>query len=506
MPDPQLHSHVVITSAIRDDGKLVAVASRPIFRSARELGAYYRSALAHHLQQQGYAIQRGTGKHGRYFEIAGVPRGLLDAFSARSREVARAAERFRAQYGRAPERGELRALKLENRKAKVLVTRSDLQQAWNDTAARFDFAARQAGRPSAALVAAGEQALEDRVEQRLTERAATFQAGELRATILEQSVGELSQRSPPPVAETSARRPARWQATRSPSGSAPASQTSRPTRLRSSPGRSVPRSLSVPPASARASLSTLPPELSSTPATKRSASPSPVPPLSASDKTAPASPDGPSPSTRSSPASSAASCTSTSPRRSTSMRRANQIEFTGIAWHISGDALCERVRQAAFSAIAIGAVMKIRCYERPEGCFFVGPRRGRLGPSVTTIRVPEASLVPGRRPWLVTTRSRRSPLRGRKILPSRQWARPSARRASLNASPASDGTTHLSFAYACRDFASLSTASSRSRLSVASCSCATLGTMVNVRGTAVYVVGGWPAHEGISALENDAVQ
>ena len=127
-PDPQLHSHVVITSAVRDDGKIVAVASRPIFRSARELGAYYRSALAHQLQQRGYAIERGTGKHGRYFEIAGVPRGLLDAFSSRSREVARAAERFRAKWGRAPERGELRQLKLENRKAKVLVTRADLQQ------------------------------------------------------------------------------------------------------------------------------------------------------------------------------------------------------------------------------------------------------------------------------------------------------------------------------------------------------------------------------------------
>jgi conjugative relaxase-like TrwC/TraI family protein len=167
-PDPQLHSHVVITSAIRDDGKIVAVASRPIFRSARELGAHYRSSLAHQLQQRGYAIERGTGKHGRYFEIAGVPRGLLDAFSSRSREVARAAERFRAKWGRAPERGELRQLKLENRKAKVLITRADLQRAWNDTAAR--------------------------VEQRLTERAATFEPGEFRAVLLEQSVGELSPR------------------------------------------------------------------------------------------------------------------------------------------------------------------------------------------------------------------------------------------------------------------------------------------------------------------------
>ena len=76
-----------------------------------------------------------------------MPRGLLDAFSARSREVASAAERFRAKWGRAPERGELRALKLENRKAKVLVTRADLQVVWNETAARFDFAGDE---PSAA--------------------------------------------------------------------------------------------------------------------------------------------------------------------------------------------------------------------------------------------------------------------------------------------------------------------------------------------------------------------
>jgi hypothetical protein len=79
VPDLQLHSHVVVTSAIRGDGRLVAVASRPIFRSARELGAYYRSALAHQLTERGYAIEADTGKQGRYFEIAGVPQGLSEA-------------------------------------------------------------------------------------------------------------------------------------------------------------------------------------------------------------------------------------------------------------------------------------------------------------------------------------------------------------------------------------------------------------------------------------------
>jgi conjugative relaxase-like TrwC/TraI family protein len=190
-PDPQLHSHVVVTSAVRDDAQIVAVASRPIFRSAREVGAFYRSALAHELTQRGYEIDGGTGKEGRYFEIAGVPQGLIDAFSARSREVAAAAERFRAKWGRAPERGELRRLKLENRKAKLPVTRGDLQHVWHEKAARHDHAHERHDRQSDGR-SRREGALEDRVEERLTERAATFEPGELRAVLLEQSTGELA--------------------------------------------------------------------------------------------------------------------------------------------------------------------------------------------------------------------------------------------------------------------------------------------------------------------------
>ncbi len=193
VPDPQIHSHVVVTCAIREDSRIVAVASRPVFRAAREVGAAYRSALAHELAQRGYAIDAGTGKQGRYFEIAGVPRALSQAFSARTREVTRATERFRAKWGREPERGELRTLKLENRTEKVLVNRTDLQDAWRETGERFDFTGAAL---SEALAAASgsrsERALEDRVGGRLTERAATFEAREFRAVLLEQSVGELA--------------------------------------------------------------------------------------------------------------------------------------------------------------------------------------------------------------------------------------------------------------------------------------------------------------------------
>ncbi|MGO8904138.1 MAG: MobF family relaxase [Solirubrobacteraceae bacterium] len=192
-PDPQLHSHVVVTCAIRQDGRIVAVASRPVFRAAREVGATYRSALAHQLSARGYAIKAGTGRQGRYFEIAGVPQGLSQAFSARTREVTRASERFRAKWGREPERGELRRLKLENRKAKVLVTRSDLQEAWKETGARFDFTGEALAESLATATGSRpERALEDRVAERLTERAATFEPREFRAVLLEQSVGDLS--------------------------------------------------------------------------------------------------------------------------------------------------------------------------------------------------------------------------------------------------------------------------------------------------------------------------
>ncbi|HXR29034.1 MAG TPA: MobF family relaxase [Solirubrobacteraceae bacterium] len=200
-PDPQLHSHVVITSAVREDGRLVAVASRPLFRAARELGAYYRSALADELAHRGYTIRAGTGRDGRYFELAGVPDRLLQAFSARGREVAQAAERFRARWGRPPERGELRSLKLENRKAKRPVTQVDLQRHWQQAATTHGYSTptrqRRAGQRSVRPIE-----LESRVEGRLTERAATFDHGELRAVALEQSVGQL----PPEQALVHARR------------------------------------------------------------------------------------------------------------------------------------------------------------------------------------------------------------------------------------------------------------------------------------------------------------
>ncbi len=192
-PDPQLHTHVVVTGAVREDDRFVAVASRPVFRAAREVGAFYRSALAEELRSEGYAIEQGTGNGGKYFEIAGVPAGLREAFSSRHREIVQAAERFRAKHGRAPERGEIRELALENRRAKDLETRGDLQRAWARTAGAFEFGpdetVRLIGAPERGV---RERPVEDAIEATLTAQEAIFEARQLRAVALEQTAGELS--------------------------------------------------------------------------------------------------------------------------------------------------------------------------------------------------------------------------------------------------------------------------------------------------------------------------
>lgn len=86
-PDPQLHSHVLVHAAVRDDGQLVAVESRALFVHQRELGAAYRNVLAVELARLGFAIERRTGRGGRFFEIAGVPVSLREAWSSRHRQV-----------------------------------------------------------------------------------------------------------------------------------------------------------------------------------------------------------------------------------------------------------------------------------------------------------------------------------------------------------------------------------------------------------------------------------
>jgi conjugative relaxase-like TrwC/TraI family protein len=216
VPDPQLHSHVLLHAARRRDGRLVAIDSRTWLQHQREVGAAYRSELARELATLGFSVQRGTGRGERYFELASVPQALLDRWSSRHHQV-QAAIRDRlsaterdlraviaeggAAAADAHERLELllangqlapaeeRLMGTITRAGKVAVTAADLDAEWQRTARGIGFSAervevlrRQQHQPLTPASA-------DRVLDALTEFDATFPAREARAVALERSAG-----------------------------------------------------------------------------------------------------------------------------------------------------------------------------------------------------------------------------------------------------------------------------------------------------------------------------
>ena len=93
VPDPQLHSHVVVLGAERANGRFAAVDSRELFRGARQRRVVSRRA------RRGPGRARpsdpsATGRDGRYFEVAGVPEKLSERWSMRGVEIERAARAF----------------------------------------------------------------------------------------------------------------------------------------------------------------------------------------------------------------------------------------------------------------------------------------------------------------------------------------------------------------------------------------------------------------------------
>ncbi len=130
VPDPQLHSHVVVLGAERMNGRFAAVDSRELFRSARANGAWYRAELAHGLQELGLEVRGRTGRDGRYFEVAGVPERLSERWSMRGAEIERAARAFRTRYGRDPRAGELGSITVATRGTKATATAVNVDEAW----------------------------------------------------------------------------------------------------------------------------------------------------------------------------------------------------------------------------------------------------------------------------------------------------------------------------------------------------------------------------------------
>lgn len=201
VPDPQLHTHVVVLAAERHDGKFAAVDSRQVFLSARENGAWYRSVLAQNLQELGVKVERGTGKDERYFQVKGIPKELAERWSTRTSQIRQAARDFRTQYGREPNARELAELTTGTRGTKSSLAPEKVDAAWRELAAEHDLTQERAHsifntpentRTPDTTVRQGEgppAGFSQKLIERVTAKSSTVSERELYATAYEASAG-----------------------------------------------------------------------------------------------------------------------------------------------------------------------------------------------------------------------------------------------------------------------------------------------------------------------------
>lgn len=194
--DPQLHSHNVVMNATQSaDGQWRSLDGYAFFNAQREVGQIYRNELALRAQALGYQIVQG--KDGT-FELAGVSKDVLEAFSSRSAQIeaALASKGLDRDSATAAQKD---MLAIATRDGKKELTAEQLRGEWQTRAAELGFdgqalqaqAQREAlssptpGRMDAAAALAVESAM-----AKLAERESIFTAGKLRQDAMQMAVGK----------------------------------------------------------------------------------------------------------------------------------------------------------------------------------------------------------------------------------------------------------------------------------------------------------------------------
>nr|WP_258185717.1 MobF family relaxase [Microbacterium sp. PAMC22086] len=141
--DPQLHTHVVVANRVQGvhDGKWRTLDSRALHAAVTGLSEHYNAVLSDHLSRLlsiSWEVRgRGTGRMDRW-EITGVPQGLMDEFSSRTKDIERVKERLVEEYvskqGRQPSRARLWQIRqqatLDTRPPKELRSLRELTERW----------------------------------------------------------------------------------------------------------------------------------------------------------------------------------------------------------------------------------------------------------------------------------------------------------------------------------------------------------------------------------------
>ncbi|MXW92466.1 MAG: conjugative relaxase [Rhodospirillaceae bacterium] len=173
--DPQLHTHAVLANMVKGgDGKWRTMANEALYRRQKLIGMVYRSELARSLARLGYGIEKSHAD-GR-FEIAGVSREVVEAFSTRRAEIeAAVAERSGGDTAANPRLAERAALMTRARKRDV--DKVALRGSWQRQAQELGFDAGE-----------------------LVAEAAERTASPVRETVLESTSGAASPGLPPEIA------------------------------------------------------------------------------------------------------------------------------------------------------------------------------------------------------------------------------------------------------------------------------------------------------------------
>ena len=131
--DPQLHTHAVLANMVQgEDGKWRSMANEGLYERQKLIGMLYRNELAAGLARLGYGIEK-THADGR-FEIAGVSRETVEAFSSRRAEIEAAmSDRALGATADNPRLAERAALM--TRAAKRDIDREELRGVWRKQAA-----------------------------------------------------------------------------------------------------------------------------------------------------------------------------------------------------------------------------------------------------------------------------------------------------------------------------------------------------------------------------------
>ncbi len=137
--DPQLHTHAVVANMVQgEDARWRTMVDDGLFKGKMAIGAIYRAELAQGLKGLGYGIEK-THADGR-FEIEGVPREVIDAFSTRRAEIEAAmAERGMGESKDNPHLAARAALM--TRAAKRDIDRGELARSWQRQAKGLGFSA-----------------------------------------------------------------------------------------------------------------------------------------------------------------------------------------------------------------------------------------------------------------------------------------------------------------------------------------------------------------------------